>query len=118
MSANLDGWIPTRLYRAGDRLMADWCYLGDFRLTDPFFGESVRRAFRHPFRVLFRQQTPVDVLIERAATHPGIGPTGFIFHMSRCGSTLIAQMLAASDRNVVVSEAAPVQSALYAEKLL
>ena len=114
---NLDGWVPVRLYRSSSCLMADWCYLGDFRFTHPFFEQSLQQALRHPFRVLFRHQTPAELLIQRAVTHPGIGPTGFIFHMSRCGSTLISQMLAASGRNVVVSEAAPVHSALYAEKL-
>jgi hypothetical protein len=31
-------------------------------------------------------------------------PTGFIFHMSRCGSTLISRMLAAVERALVISE--------------
>ena len=43
-----------------------------------------------------------EALEERAASHPGVGPTGFIFHLSRAGSTLIAQMLAASGSNVRV----------------
>jgi hypothetical protein len=118
VSASLDGWIPFRLSRSEDRLIADWCYLGEFRLTEPFFEDSLRRAFRQSPGSASWRQTPADVLIERTGTHPGIGPDGFIFHMSRCGSTLIAQMLAASKRNVVISEAPPVHSALYAEELL
>jgi hypothetical protein len=34
-------------------------------------------------------------------------PDGFVFHMSRCGSTLVAQMLAVVPDHVVVSEAEP-----------
>ena len=43
---------------------------------------------------------------------PGLYPTGFIFHTSRCGSTLISQMLAALSQNIVVSEAAPLEGIL------
>jgi hypothetical protein len=41
-----------------------------------------------------------------------IEPTGFIFHMSRCGSTLAAQMLASLEENIVISEAPPIDSIL------
>jgi hypothetical protein len=85
------------------------------RFTDPFFENTLQRAMREPFRVLFRQKTPIAILEERAETHPGIEPTGFIFHMSRCGSTLITQMLAASDRNVVISEGWPIEAAINAD---
>jgi hypothetical protein len=64
---------------------------------------------------VFRQRTGIEALEERAATHPGIPPTGFVFHASRCGSTLIAQMLAASPVNVVVSEGQPLDSVIYAD---
>ena len=37
-------------------------------------------------------------------------PSGFIFHMSRCGSTVISQMLAALAEHVVVSEAGPIDA--------
>jgi len=39
---------------------------------------------------------------------PGLEPTGFIFHLSRCGSTLVSQMLASLDENIVISEAPPI----------
>jgi gluconate kinase len=41
-----------------------------------------------------------------------LSPSGFIFHMSRCGSTLISQMLAALPRNIVISEAPPIDTVL------
>lgn len=37
----------------------------------------------------------------------GMRPTGFIFHAGRCGSTLLARVLARSRANLVLSEAAP-----------
>jgi hypothetical protein len=110
---NLDGWIPTGIEWAGSHPAAvEWCFLGGMQFTEPFFEATVQRAMENPFRMLFRPQLPVEVLEERAVTHPGIAPTGFIFHMSRCGSTLITQMLAASNENVVVSEGWPIESAI------
>jgi hypothetical protein len=41
-------------------------------------------------------------------------PTCLIFHMSRCGSALVAQLLAALPQNVVLSEAGPADDALRA----
>lgn len=34
-------------------------------------------------------------------------PTGFVFHMSRCGSTLTANLMGASPHNLVYSESKP-----------
>jgi hypothetical protein len=53
---------------------------------------------------------PLDV----ADSVESLAPTGFIFHVSRCGSTLIAQMLAALERSVVISQAAPVDDVMQA----
>lgn len=88
--------------------MVDWCYLGDLRFKTPFFEQTIGEALRRPFGLLFRPQTPVEVLGEVAAHGTGLAPAGFIFHMSRCGSTLISQMLAALPQNLVISEAAPI----------
>ena len=111
----LDGWIPIGLFREGGRPVVEWSCFSGVRFTAPFLDLEIENAMRHPFRLLFRRRTPLTVLEERAATHPGIPPTGFIFHMSRCGSTLMAQMLAACPENVVVSEGWPLDSVLYAD---
>ena len=113
----LDGWIPIRLYSEGGRLMTEWCCLRDLVFADPFFDMTIARACTHPFRAAFCYQTSADVLEERAVSRAGIPPAGLVLHASRCGSTLISQMLASSPANVVISEAAPVDSAIYAERL-
>jgi hypothetical protein len=111
----LDGWIPIGFDWTRAEPTIDWCFLGGMRFTEPFFENTMERARQQPSRVLFRHTTPVEVLEERASTHPGIAPSGFIFHMSRCGSTLVSQMLAASGENVVVSEGWPVDAAISAD---
>jgi gluconate kinase len=52
--------------------------------------------------------------MELQSVEPGLAPSGFIFHMSRCGSTLAAQLLAALPQNIVISEAEPIDNVLRA----
>jgi hypothetical protein len=92
--------------------MVDWCYAGGTRFTQPFFGDTVREILQRPFSSLFPKVTPLEILPDVARNETAIPPTGFIFHMSRCGSTLISQMLAAVERNLVISEAAPIDEVL------
>ena len=110
----LAGCVPIRLYARGGRHYVDWCRLGDTRFTEPFFDQTVERAFRRPSALLFRPQTPIEALGEWHALSPGLPPGGFIFHMSRCGSTLVSRMLAALPQAVVISEAGPVDRVLRA----
>jgi hypothetical protein len=106
--------MPIRIYWRGNQLTVDWCHLGKLRFTDPFFTDTIERALRQPFNLLFRRQTPIETLCELQAWDRGLPPTGFIFQMSRCGSTLAAQMLAALPQNIVISEAGPIDAILNA----
>jgi hypothetical protein len=112
---SLRDWLPVRLAWQDAQGTVDWCYTGAERCTEPFFAETVQRLLRHPFNQLLRRQTPLDALAELYERAPGLQPTGFIFHMSRCGSTLVAQMLATLAQNVVISEAAPIDAILRAD---
>jgi hypothetical protein len=113
-AAQLNGWLPIRFYWQQSRPMVDWCYLGERRLTDPFLEQTIEVCLEHPFNLLFRHQTAVEVLAGMQEVQPGLYPTGFIFHMSRCGSTLISQMLAALRQNIVIYEAGTIDSVLRA----
>jgi hypothetical protein len=110
----LEGWVPIGIDWKASRPEVDWCHLGEERFTDPFFDQTIGRRLRDPFPLLFRHRTPLDVLADRSERYPGVPPAGFIFHMSRCGSTLIAQMLAALPQTVVISEAEPINSIIRA----
>lgn len=107
-------WAPMRFYRQNGAFQVDWCFLGGARFTAPFFDETIEFCLRRPFNLAFRRQTPVAALEELQAAEPGISPTGFIFHMSRCGSTLVSQMLAALPSDIVISEASVLDSVLQA----
>lgn len=110
----MNGWFPIRVYWQDGRAMVDWCRLGELRFDDPFFEGTVHRAMRHPFNDAFRLQTPLDVLGRAEDERPGMRPAGLIFHMSRCGSTLVGRMLGALPGSLVISEPSPVDHVLRA----
>jgi len=114
VTPELTGWIPFKIRVIDQRAFADWCYLGRERFTAPFFRDTLDRCLRKPFNQLFQQTTTIEQLVDRAATHPGIRPTALIFHSSRCGSTLLAQMAAAMPGTIVLSEPVPVDHVLRA----
>ena len=113
-TACLDGYVPIRVYGQTQPFGVDWCYLGRERFCDPFFDQTIQRQLRLPFNQLFRPQTTLEDLREWQTDRPGVPPAGFIFHMSRCGSTLLAQLLAALPQHIVISEAGPIDAVLQA----
>jgi hypothetical protein len=111
-AAHLVGWTPIRVFWQQSEPFIDWVLLGEQRPTEPFFEQTVGYAMHHPFNMLFRHRTPIEALKELQMINPGLPPKGFIFHMSRCGSTLVSQMLASLPRNIVLSEAPPIDAVL------
>lgn len=112
---NLHGWLPIRVGQAHGQWQVDWCWFGEARLSQPFFGDAVEAALRLPFNQVFRRQTSLDVLSQWQQQSPGLAPTAFIFHASRCGSTLISQMLAQLDEHIVISEPPPLDALLRSD---
>jgi len=109
------GWLPFRTQWQQGELHVEWIYFGGQPLRAPFFEETTGRVRSKPFNLLFCHATPIGALAQPRADH--LRPTGFIFHMSRCGSTLVSQMLAAIPRHIVVSEASPIDAVVQARHL-
>lgn len=101
-------WLPVQAVGAA----IDWAHFAGAPLGEPFFTESARRAAARPFNRLFRHVTGFGDFVANAEREGSLVPDGFIFHMSRCGSTLVAQMLAALPGVVMVSEASPLDAAV------
>ena len=114
---DLVGWTPIRLDWEDGRPTVDWCHTAGLDFTEPFFHETVERCFRHPYRLLFRHRTGMEEVGHLVASKPGLAPAGFVFHMSRCGSTLVSQMLAAVPEHLVLSEPGPIDSVLRAREM-
>ncbi len=110
-AVDLAGWTPIRARARGSELDVEWRWLDSVPFREPFFVETVQLALERPFTLLFPRETTID---ELAALEPGLEPNGFILHMSRCGSTLVTQMLAAVPEFLVLSEPLLVNDVLRA----
>lgn len=107
------GFLPVCAGPHSTGVAVDWAWFGPEPLHEPFFEGAIRRALRRPFNRMFCWRMALADFVAEASRQPGaLAPQGLIFHMSRCGSTLVAQMLARSARNIVVSEAAPIDFAV------
>jgi hypothetical protein len=104
----IPAWLPARIRAEGDGGIVEWCEAGGVAFTDPFFESTLRRMKKHGRAA----ETGVDALIAEAAAHPGLPPAGFIFHCSRCGSTLVSQLARALPGTVVISEAPAIDDVL------
>jgi len=102
------GWLPVEV-AGGAGLPTRWALFGAGTLTESFYRESATQMMQRPLNRAIFLYTPLAVVM---SAPPGPEPDGLIFHMSRCGSTLVAQMLAAAPANTVVSEAQPIDAAV------
>lgn len=112
---SLNNWLPIEWHLRYGKPCVEWCYFGNTRLSEPFFVDSAQRALRQPFNHLFRRSTTAKTLEVLQQAQTGLKPSGLIFHLSRCGSTLLAQMLSALPSAVVLSEPHPVDEVLRSQ---
>lgn len=91
----------------GARAVIEWCNFRDLAFTDPFFTHTFFRL-RERYPESRTWETGIDRLLEQAAEGGGLEPSGFIFHMSRCGSTLVSRLLGSSPQVLSLGEPDPV----------
>ncbi len=106
----LQSWLPYKInYTDNNQILCNWLNTFNKPFTEPFFDETLVEC-----KALFRQNT-VNVsniacssnliLLEDWAQHLNyVNPTAFIFHISRCGSTLVSQLLGMDKQNIVLAE--------------
>lgn len=104
------GWLPTAVLPANGQWMIDWAHFGGARLNHSFFEDSLRSVRSLPINRVMKWRTPLGSLAETMPPDEARAPDALIFHMSRCGSTLVSQMIAAMPTAVVVSEASPLDA--------
>jgi hypothetical protein len=100
----LKNWIPYKLDFL-ENVGCKWLYLGNTTFTEPFFQETICKCkIVEENQKQFWSSTTLEGLIEYQNQIPYIKPTAFIFHVSRCGSTLLAQLLSVDNQNIVLAE--------------
>ncbi len=111
---DLTGWIPIRVEHAGEEIGISWCWAEGARFEEPFWTDSVQRLMADPFRLIFQHFGSVADLQRHADKHDAIEPNGFIYHLSRSGSTLVGRALGSLTGVRVLSEPAPLDQMLRA----
>jgi hypothetical protein len=111
--ADLSRWTPVRLDFSGPTPAIYWADLSAERFVEPFFDQTVARWASGP-----RARPPVRTGLEALVAldrEPSLEPAGMIFHLSRCGSTLVSRLLNTLPGVVVLAEPAPLNTLLGLE---
>lgn len=111
--ADLAHWTPVRVDFSGPAPAVDWANLSEERFVEPFFDQTAARWASGP-RASQLVRTGLDGLIALDA-EPSLEPAGMIFHMSRCGSTLVSRLLSTLPGVVVLAEPSPLNSLIGLE---
>lgn len=105
LSAALHNWVPYKLSLVDNVPHNHWLYTGNHRYTAPFFDETISECLSLPENSSrFKGLSSLELLPFWAAEVDAVAPTAFIFHVSRCGSTLLAQLLGMHEQHIVLAE--------------
>ena len=101
----LQNWIPYKIIVAKETATCHWLYVGNKTFTEPFFDETISKCKSLPFNSKGLAVTSnLEFLTNAASNLETVAPTAFIFHVSRCGSTLLSQLLGLNKKNIVLAE--------------
>jgi hypothetical protein len=101
----LKNWIPYKLFEDNGQRMCEWLNTFEAPFSEPFFDDTLLKCRRlNKARTSLTSVSDLAVFSDWASNANAIAPTAFIFHVSRCGSTLVSQLLATSANNIVLSE--------------
>ena len=90
-----------------------WADLGDHPFREWQYMYTVQ-ALAKAGQIGENFTTDFSILLEDRILADPIEPEGFMFHISRCGSTLSAKALARSSRHVVINQGGPLQRGFWA----
>ncbi len=102
----LKHWVPYKLIKQNQEYFFEWLYLGKNHFKEPFCDQTILKC-----KSLAQNSSYLKVIshaqavLEWAEQLDSVKPLAMIFHVSRCGSTMLSQALTTVERNIVVSEA-------------
>lgn len=103
---DLRNWYPLTASVQHGEITVAWRDMGNIAFTDSFFENTLARQPREQRRIC---HVPAAAL---AQFDDVPAPDAFIFHVSRCGSTLLTQLLASLPQCIVMSEPPIIDSVL------
>src|SRR5271154_3439020 len=108
--ADLTRWTPIRFDFSATDPAVDWADLSEERFSEPFFDQTVVQWASGP-RSKQLVRTGLEVLAALGG-EPSLDPAGMIFHLSRCGSTLVSRLLGALPGVVAIAAPSPLNALL------
>ncbi|UKJ06775.1 sulfotransferase [Solitalea lacus] len=101
----IKNWIPVKLTNSANQWLFEWLYIGDKRFIEPFFDETIAICRSQPFNSKpIRLASDFDSTVFQANHVDSIAPSAIIFHVSRCGSTLLSQLLGINEQCISLAE--------------
>lgn len=97
----LKSWLPVDAVLQHGEPGIEWMEMSDVVFAEPFFNQTVARVKKDRKTLT----TGFDELIRLEKVSDSLRPSGFIFHSSRCGSTLVANACRSLSGSLVISEA-------------
>ncbi len=108
----LAAWTPVSLTVDAAGTTVDWGDLRGIRFDEPFFDQTIARWAGTASARIARTD---GAALEALDAAPSLDPDAIIFHLSRCGSTLVSRLLATVPGVLVIAEPAPLNALLAAE---
>lgn len=103
--STLGKWIPYKLAGSNYETFCEWLYTGEKAFNELVSGTTINNFKALPENNVFQKNiTSLSRMLDWARKAEVTEPAAFIFHVSRCGSTMVARMLAACEENTVFSE--------------
>jgi hypothetical protein len=90
--------FPVDIRRASDGFAVTLQDIAPAAFTDPFVAETIARLSGET------RECPLELFCEQPSDLAGIAPRGIIYHVSKCGSTLVSQTLKQLDDVTVYSQ--------------
>jgi hypothetical protein len=113
-AASLSNWTPIGFKSGPTGTLVQWINLGNADFVEPFFIETINNHLAQSGKTAKSEiiTTGPEVLCQLPQLATCLEPSGFIFHASRCGSTLLANALKAPADHLVLSEPRPLNQLL------
>ncbi|WP_281232240.1 sulfotransferase family protein [Flavobacterium gelatinilyticum] len=112
----LFNWIPIKLIEIDNEIYFEWIYLSNVPFAEPFFDETLAKCKSHEYNSkTIKLISTAENVIEWSKELVSVELKSLVFHVSRCGSTMLSQSLATSPENIMISEAPIVDQVLRSD---
>lgn len=96
-------WLPAALHHAGEDVFLRWMLFDALPFREPFFHDDINRA-KCTFAVNRQRPFVQTEIAKLGMTQMEQEPDLLVFHVSRCGSTLLTQLLGLDEQITALAE--------------